>query len=148
MNDPERLLMQYLLAFQDPEKAASVFAEDGVFEMPYFVSLGLDPRYEGRESIRGLISNVLELFPDFSIDADDVRVRIATPTQAFAEYVAHSTAAATGRRVHQLFFGLVEAKNGQITLLREALNTLASAQTLLPHGAADVAAPGNEVNAY
>jgi len=113
-----------------------------------FVSLGLEPRHVGRENIRGLISDVLELFPDFKFEPKDVRVRIDTPTQAFAEYVAHSTAAATGRQVHQLFFGLVEVDNGQITLLREALNTLASAQAVLPHGAADVPAPAKEVSAF
>jgi len=35
MNEPKRILMEYLLGFRDPEKAASLFADDGVFEMPY-----------------------------------------------------------------------------------------------------------------
>jgi uncharacterized protein len=148
MNDPKRVLLEYLLAFQDPEKASSMFAEDGVFEMPYLVSLGMEPRYEGRDNIRSLISGVLELYPDFKFDAKDVRVLIDTPTQAFAEYVAHPTAAATGRQVHHLLMGVIEVENGQIKLLREALNTLASAQTLLPGGAADVPAPGKEIRSF
>jgi hypothetical protein len=44
--------------------------------------------------------------------------------------------------------GLIEAENGQITLLREALNTLASAQALLPGGAADVPAPGVDISSF
>ena len=148
MNDPQRVLLEYLLAFHDPEKASSKFAEDGVFELPYLVSLGMEPRYEGRDNIRGLISAVLELYPDFSFEAKDVKVWIDTPTQAFAEYVAHPTAAATGRKVHHLLMGLVVVENGQIKLLREALNTLASAQTLLPGGAADVPAPGSEISSF
>jgi hypothetical protein len=148
MNDPKRVLLDYLLGFRDPEKASSLFADDGVFEMPYLVSLGMEARYEGRDDIRGLISGVLELYPDWRFDAKDVRVLIDTPTQAFAEYVAHPTAAATGRKVHHLLMGLVVVENGQIKLLREALNTLASAQTLLPGGAADVPAPGMEINSF
>jgi hypothetical protein len=148
MNDPQRLLLEYLFAFRDPEKAASLFADDGVFEMPYLVSLGMEPHDEGRDAIRGLISAVLELYPDWKFDAKDVRVWIDTPTQAFAEYIAHPTAAATGRRVHHLLMGLLESENGEIKLLREALNTLASVQTLLPGGAADVPAPGMEISSF
>jgi ketosteroid isomerase-like protein len=148
MNDPQRVLMEYLLAFRDPEKASSLFAEDGVFEMPYLVSLGWEPRHEGPDNVRSLIANVLELYPDWRFDTKDVRVLIDTPTQAFAEYVAHPTAAATGRKVHHLLMGLIEVENGQIKLLREALNTLASAQALLPGGAADVPAPGMEISSY
>src|SRR6478672_7798950 len=90
MNDPERLLREYLLAFQDPQKAA----------------------------------------------------------RAFAEYVAHPTAASTGRKVHHLIMGLVVVENGQITRLREALNTVASAQALLPGGAADLPAPDTEISSF
>jgi uncharacterized protein len=148
MNDPQRLLLEYLLAFHDPEKASTVFAEDGVFEMPYLVSLGMEPRYEGRENIRGLISAVLELYPDWRFEAKDVKVWIDTPTQAFAEYVAHPTAAATGRKVHHLLMGLVVVENGEITLLRESLNTLAAVQAVLPGGAADLPAPGMEISSF
>ena len=109
MNDPHRLLLEYLLAFQDPEKASSVFADDGVFELPYLVSVGVEPRAQGRDNIRGFISGVLDLYPDFSFDAKDVTVLIDTPTQAFAEYVAHPTAAATGRQVHHLLMGRIVA---------------------------------------
>jgi ketosteroid isomerase-like protein len=140
--------MEYLLNFHDPEKAASMFADDGVFEMPYLVSVGSQPRSEGRDNIRAFISGVLELFPDFSFVAEDVTVLIDTPTQAFAEYVAHPTAAATGRKVHHLLMGRCVVENGQITLLREALNTVASAQALLPGGAADLPAPGMEITSY
>ena len=148
MNDPHRVLLEYLLAFHDPEKASSLFADDGVFELPYLVSVGMEPRYQGRDNVRGFISGVLELYPDFRFDAKDVTVLIDTPTQAFAEYVAHPTAAATGRKVHHLLMGRIVVENGQIKLLREALNTLATAQTLLPGGAADVPAPGKEITSF
>lgn len=56
--------------------------------------------------------------------------------------------AETGRKVHQLFMGRIVVEDGQIKLLREALNTLAVAQVLLPGGAADVPAPGDDVHAF
>jgi ketosteroid isomerase-like protein len=140
--------MEYLLGFRDPQKAASLFADDGVFEMPYLVSLGMEPRHQGPEHVQRLISAVLALYPDWRFDAKDVTVLIDTPTQAFAEYVAHPTAAATGRKVHHLLMGMIEVKDGKIKRLREALNTLASAQALLPHGAADVPAPGTEIRSF
>jgi uncharacterized protein len=148
MNDPHRLLLEYLLAFHDPEKASSFFADDGVFELPYLASVGIEPRHEGPNSIQGFISGVLDLYPDFRFDAKDVTVLIDTPTQAFAEYVAHPTAAATGRQVHHLLMGRVVAENGKIKLLREALNTVAVAQALLPGGAADLPAPGKEISSF
>jgi ketosteroid isomerase-like protein len=148
MNDPQRLLLEYLLAFQDPEKASSLFAEDGVFELPYLVSVGLEPRQQGRENIRDFIAGVLRLYSDFMFDAKDVTVFIVTPTQAFAEYVAHPTAASTGRQVHHLLMGRIVVEDGQIKLLREALNTVATAQALLPGGAADLPAPGNEISSF
>jgi hypothetical protein len=148
MNEPRRILMDYLLNFRDPEKASSLFANGGVFEMPYLVSLGMEPRHEGPADVQRLISGVLELYPDWRFDANDVSVLIDTPTQAFAEYIAHPTAAATGRKVHHLLMGMIEVENGQIKRLREALNTLASAQALLAHGAADVAPPGMEISSY
>jgi hypothetical protein len=57
---------------------------------------------------------------DFTFDAKDVRVLIDMPTQAFAEYVAHPAAAATGRRVDHLLMGRIVVENGEIKLLREA----------------------------
>ena len=148
MNDPHRLLLQYLLAFQDPEKASSMFADDGVLELPYLVSVGTEPRAQGPDNIRDFISGVLELYPDWRFDAKDVTVLIDTPTQAFAEYVAHPTAAATGRRVHHLLMGRIVVQNGQIKLLRESLNTVATAQALLPGGAADLPAPSDEISSF
>jgi hypothetical protein len=44
--------------------------------------------------------------------------------------------------------GRIVVEDGQIKLLREALNTLAVAQVLLPGGAADVPAPGDDVHAF
>ena len=57
-------------------------------------------------------------------------------------------AAATGRTLHQLFTGYLVAEAGEIKLLRESFNPLAMAQAQLPHGAADILPPGDEVHSF
>jgi hypothetical protein len=44
--------------------------------------------------------------------------------------------------------GRIVVENGKIKLLREALNTVATAQRLLPGGAADLPAPGMEIRSF
>jgi uncharacterized protein len=148
MKDSKALLLQYLAAIRDPERAASLFAEDAVFELPFLRSLGVGPRYVGRQEIAGLLRQLLSLYPNFAFEPGDIRVLIETPEKTFAEYVAHARAAATGRTVHHLFTGYLVAERGQIKLLREGFNPLAMAQAQLPNGVADVGPPGNEVHSF
>jgi len=148
MSDAKNLLMEFLGNFRDPEKASALFAEDGAFEMPFFVSLGQPNRFEGREGVKDFITTVLEYYPDFEFKDEDITVLIDTPDQVFAEYVAHTTAGATGRLAHHLFMGRLVAENGEITLLREGLNTVAMASALRPGGVHDLPAPTNEVHAF
>jgi len=148
MLDAKTLLKEYLGNFRNREKASALFAADGVFEMPFFVSLGLPSRFEGPEGVRGLISTVLELYPEFEVNLEDVVIHIDTPDQVFAEYPVHVTAAPTGRLTHHLFMAYLVAENGKIALLREGLNTVAAASALLPGGAHDLPAPTKEIHAY
>ena len=85
------------------------------------------------------------LYSDFGFKPQDIKVLIETPDQIFAEYMTHTKAAGTGRLIHHLFAGRLVAEQGEIKLLRESLNTLAAAQALNPHGAADVPPPGGEI---
>jgi ketosteroid isomerase-like protein len=148
MKGSKALLLDYLASVRDPERAASLFAEDGVFELPFLRSLGVEPRYAGRREIAALVHKLLELYPDFAFAPDETRVLIDTPEKTFAEYVAHARAAATGRTVHHLFASYLVAKAGKIKLLRESFNPLAMAQAQLPNVAADVGPPGNEVHSF
>jgi hypothetical protein len=148
MSDATTLLREFLGNLRNPEKASALFAEDGAFEMPFFVSLGLPSRFEGPEGVKGLLTTVLEYYPDFEFKDEDITVLIETPDQVFAEYVTHATAAATGRLAHHLFMGRLVAENGQITLLREALNTVAAASALLAGGSQDLPEPANEIHAF
>jgi len=148
MKDSKALLLDYLAAIRDPERAASLFANDGAFELPFLRSLGVEPRYSGRGEIITLLAQLLKLYPDFAFAPDDIHILIETPEKTFAEYVAHARAAATGRTVHHLFTGYLVAKAGEIKLLRETFNPLAMAQAQLPNGVADVGPPGEDVHSF
>jgi len=148
MKDSKTLMLEYLASIRDPERAAALFADDGVFELPFLRSLGVKPRYAGRREIVALLHQLLNLYPNFAFARDEVSILIETPEKTFAEYVAHARAAATGRTVHHLFTGYLVAKDGEISLLRESFNPLAMAQVQLPNGVADIGPPGNEVHAF
>ena len=148
MKDSKTLLLTYLASIRDPERAAALFAEDGVFELPYLRSLGVGPRYVGRREITALLNQLLKLYPNFAFAPDDIRILIETPDKTFAEYVAYARAAATGRTLHQLFTGYLVAEAGQIKLIREMLNPLAMAQAQLANGVAEIGPPGNEVHSF
>src|SRR5882757_10496788 len=148
MKDSKALMLEYLASIHDPERAAALFAEDGVFELPYLRSLGVGPRYVGRREITALLNQLLKLYPNFAFAPDDIRILIETPKKTFAEYVAHARAAATGRTVHQLFTGYLVAEASEIKLLRESFNPLAQAQAQLPNGVVDIQPPGDEVHSF
>jgi len=44
MKHSKALLLDYLASVRDPERAASLFADDG-FQLPFLRSLGVEPRY-------------------------------------------------------------------------------------------------------
>lgn len=145
MKNAKTLLLEVLAAIPDGKKVAALFAEDGVVELPFLHSVGIEPRYQGRAAIAGFYDMVKQLYPDFAFKPEDIHLLIETPEQMFAEYTAHATAAATGRLIHHLFAARLVAGGGQIKLLRESLNVVAAAQALLPEGVAALPAPGGEI---
>jgi hypothetical protein len=92
MKDSKTLLLNYLASVRDPERAASLFADDGVFELPFLRSLGGEPRYTGRREISGLVHKLLEIYPNFAFAPDETRILIETTDKTFAEYVGHGRA--------------------------------------------------------
>src|SRR6195256_4100154 len=79
MKHSKALLLDYLASVSDPERAASLFADDGVFELPFLRSLGVEPRYTGRREITALIHKPLEIYPNFAFAPDDTSILIETP---------------------------------------------------------------------
>lgn len=141
MKDAKALLLEFLAAVPRGQDAAALFAEDGALELPFLHSVGIAWRHQGRQAIAEFLDLVAGLYPDFAFKRQDTHVLIETPDQAFAEYIAHTTAAATGRTLHHLFAARLVAENGRIKLLRESLNVVAAAQALLPGGVKDLPDP-------
>ena len=145
MTDAKTLLLNLLAVIPDGEKAVAFFAEDGLVELPFLHAIGIPSRYQGPEKIKEVFDLVRKLYPDFGFKPQDITVLIETSNQVFAEYTAHTTAAATGRLIHHLFAARLVAENGKIKLLRESLNVVAAAQALKPNGAADLPPPEREI---
>src|SRR5947199_9875686 len=95
MKDSKALLLEYLASIRDPERAGSLFAADGVFELPFLRSLGVEPRYTGRREISALVHTLQEIYPNFEFAPDDILVLIHTLDKTFAEYVRRRLAPST-----------------------------------------------------
>jgi ketosteroid isomerase-like protein len=145
MKDAKTLLLEFLAAVTHGRDAAALFAEDGALELPFLHSLAIPWRHLGRHAIRELQDQLAGLYVDIGVLPEDTHVLIDTPEQVFAEYMAHTTARATGRTLHHLFAARLVAENGLIKLVRESLNVVAAAQALLPGGVKDLPDPEKEI---
>ena len=145
MKDAKTLLLEFLAAVTHGQDVAALFAEGGVLELPFLHSVGIPWRHQGRQAIRELQVSLAGLYLDFAFMPEDTHVLIDTPEQVFAEYMAHTTAKATGRTLHHLFAARLVAENGLIKLVRESLNVVAAAQALLPGGVKDLPHPENVI---
>lgn len=125
MQSAPELLRAYLGNIRSPERAAELFASDGVLELPW-----IQVRAQGPAAVEGLVSGLLAKVPDFAFH--DIRFWIETPDRVFAEYSVDAVVAASGKAYRQTYAGVLIAEGGKIKLLREALNTAAAAQAFSP----------------
>ena len=134
MKTAKELLQAYIDG--NAQESAGLFAEKGALELPYLADLGVEPRYEGPDTIAAFLTFLHEkMYPGFKFV--DVKIYIDTPGQAFGEYTIHQKSGISGKDVHQRFFGHCTAADGKIVLLREALNVLAAADGMFPGGVAE-----------
>ena len=115
------LLKMYLDNVQTPAVAAAAFADDGVLELPT-----VNVHVVGPAGVERLVAGLLTKIPDFRFK--NLKVWIDTPDKAFAEYSVEAIVAETNKRYVQTYAGFCVAENGKIKLLREALDTAASAR--------------------
>jgi ketosteroid isomerase-like protein len=112
------LLRAYLENAQ--ESCGTLFAEDGVLELPT-----INVHVTGPTGVAGLLAGLLKRVPDFKFK--DLKVWIDTPDRIFGEYSVEALVPDTGKVYRQTYAGLLIAENGKIKLLREALDTAAAA---------------------
>ncbi len=136
----KELLLGYLENINNPDKAIELFAEDATIELPYLASLGRPWQWQGKKVLYNFLKNIPRTFPGFAFQ--NIQIHIDTPDQAFGEYDVHCTVAATGRPYDQTFMGRLVAENGKIKLIREALDMVQVAKSMLPNGVTDL--PGKK----
>jgi ketosteroid isomerase-like protein len=120
MNAKE-LLHTYLSSIQNAAAAEALFADDGIIELPT-----INERAQGPVAIQHFLTGLLAKVPDFRFE--NVRIWIETPDRVFGEYDAQGHVLSTGTLYKQTYAGLLVAEHGKITLLHEALDTLAASR--------------------
>jgi hypothetical protein len=137
MKTAKDLMLGYIAG--TAEQSGALFAGDGTLELPYLASIGLPPVLKGPEETTKFLSFLHDtLYPGFSFE--DVKIHIETPDQVFAEYHINHKSGISGKAVQQQFFGHLEAKDGKIARLREAIDVVVAAEAIYPNGLADVLA--------
>lgn len=137
MKSARDLLLEFLNAFPSAAKAAMLFADDGVLEIPYLKTVNIQSKSEGPWEIEKFLTTLIEMVPDWKYS--NIKILMEDKDQVFAEYEVHALATHTNRRFDQLFFGrLVINDQYKIKLLREAQNLVITARALLQNGIDDI----------
>jgi hypothetical protein len=146
MKTAKDLMLEYVAG--TAEQSGALFSNQGTLELPYLASIGLPPVLTGPEEITKFLGFLHgTLYPGFSFEK--VEVHLDSPSQAFAEYHIDHRSGISGKAVQQQFFGHLEAKDGKISRLREAIDVVVAADAIFPNGLAEVVAkrtaavPGN-----
>ena len=135
MSTAKQLLQTYLdaLSAGDMEKPIALFADDGAIEFPYFGSVNLPTRYQGREALRKFFGPVVEGAENFAFK--NIKMFPGEDENHVSdEYEVDALIKKTGRRYQQLYGGRLIAENGKIKLLREFCNTVEVARAMFPNG--------------
>jgi len=134
----KELYLAYLENINDPDKGIKLFADDATMELPYLKSLGLPWQWKGKKAIYDSFKDFPKTFHGFKFE--NIRIHIATPDQAFAEYDVNCTITFNGRPYHQTYMGWLVVRNGKIVRLHEALDMVQVAKSMFPNGVADLSA--------
>ena len=135
MKSAKELMLGYIGG--SAQQSGALFADNGTLELPYLESIGLPPVMTGPRAITEFLSFLHgKLYPGFSFE--DVNIHIETPEQAFAEYHINHKSGISGKDIKQQFFGHLEAADGKITRLREAIDVVVAAEAIYPNGLLDV----------
>jgi ketosteroid isomerase-like protein len=144
MSTAKELLLEFLDCLRNldtsMDRAVSLFAEDGVWELPYFPTIGIDRSFEGRAAIRGALELVRAHFSSFALSGIDIHAS-KDDNVVFVEYHSDGFVDGTDRLYAQDYVTKLVMENGKIKLLREYLNIIATARMLLPQGLASVPDP-------
>jgi ketosteroid isomerase-like protein len=122
------------------DRCVDLFADDGVFEFPYFPTLGMPWRFEGKAAVREVLELIRSHFSSFALSNIEVH-EVKGGDGLFVRYHSDTVLNGTDRAYAQDYVSQLVAENGKIKLLREYLNVISTARILLPNGLADVPPP-------
>jgi uncharacterized protein len=137
MKNAKDLMLAYLAG--TAEQSGALFGERGTLELPYLASIDMPPVTTGSAEIAkflGFLHNTL--YPGFVFE--DIKIHLEAPDQVFAEYFINHKSGISGKKVKQQFFGHLQAENGKIKRLREAIDVVLAAEAIYPNGLTDVLA--------
>jgi len=137
MKTAHELMLAYIAG--SAEESGALFEGEGTLELPYLASIGLPPVLTGPEQIAQFLGFLHgQLYPGFAFE--QVRIHLEAPDQVFAEYHINHRSGISGKAVQQQFFGHLEARNGKIRRLREAIDVVVAAEAIFPGGLAEMLA--------
>jgi hypothetical protein len=137
MKTAKDLMLAYIAG--TAEQSGALFGDRGTLELPYMASIGVPPVSTGAAEVSKFLGFLHDtLYPGFKFD--NVKIHIETPDEVFAEYFINNKSGITGKEVRQQFFGHLEAEDGKIKRLREAIDVVVAAEAIYPNGLADVIA--------
>ncbi|MBN3761428.1 nuclear transport factor 2 family protein [Burkholderia sp. Ac-20365] len=125
------------------DRCVDLFADDGVFEFPYFSTLGMNTRFEGKEAVREVLNLIRSRFSSFTVSNISI-YELKGGHGLFTEYHTDGFINDTDRVYAQDYVTHLLEEGGKIKLLREYLNVISTARMLFPNGLADVPAAASD----
>ncbi|WP_327404911.1 nuclear transport factor 2 family protein [Streptomyces sp. NBC_01288] len=116
------MLKQERISRLDADGQADLFAEDGVLEVPFSPN-GLPRRFEGRETIRAVISAALQNATRGTrrlLDhLDETVYETDDPEVVIAEFTSRTEDTVTGEHFQARYIQVLRIRDGQIVLFRD-----------------------------
>jgi ketosteroid isomerase-like protein len=119
------------------DRCVDLFADDGVFEFPYFPVLGMPSRFQGKAALREVLGMINAHFSAFTLSDIDIH-EVKDGNALFVRYHSDGFIDRTERVYAQDYVSQLVAENGKIKVMREYLNVINTARMLFPNGLADV----------
>ena len=124
------------------DRCVGLFADDGVFEFPYFPVLGMPSRFQGKVALREVLELIRSHFSSFTLSNIEIH-EVKDGDALFVRYHSDGFIDGTERVYAQDYVSQLVAENGKIKILREYLNVISTARMLFPNGLADVPPAGS-----
>jgi ketosteroid isomerase-like protein len=119
------------------DRCLDLFADDGMFEFPYFSVLGMPTQFKGKTELRQVLGMINARFSAFTVSDIDIH-EVKAGDALFVRYHTDTLIDGTERVYAQDYVTQLIAENGKIKVLREYFNVIKTARALLPNGLADV----------